>query len=113
MASFQSQEHTDNSQYVKHVSLSGLTGGYANEQAVQAYRSILSTMEEKLIMLQLNNINNVHDIPISRTQNLINDMKQIIKNDCQHSYVENDYIDISPDTGLCITYCEKCFSTFD
>ena len=89
MASFQSQEHTDNSQYVKHVSLSGLTGGYANEQAVQAYRSILSTMEEKLIMLQLNNINNVHDIPISRTQHLINNMKQIIKNDCQHQPIVN------------------------
>ena len=87
--------------------------GYASEMGIDSYRKILSEMEEQKCKLQIHNIQGgEHALALKRIENLISILKVYLKSDCFHEYVVNDYIELTPERGENVTYCEKCYTTF-
>ena len=87
--------------------------GYASEMGIESYRKILSEMEEQKCKLQIHNMQGgEHTLALKRIGNLISIVKMHLKSDCCHEYVVNDYIELTPERGSNVTYCEKCYTTF-
>ena len=90
-------------------------GAYADDLSIQAYQNVLHTLRQQHIVLELNSMNGQdtsRQYAMHRLKDMIKYLDTILKNECRHEYVTSDYIDITPDKGQNITYCETCFSTF-
>ena len=90
-------------------------GAYADDFSIKAYCNVLQTLRNQRVVLQLNSMNGQdtsRKYAINRLDDMIKYLDNILKNECRHEYVTNDYVDITPDRGQNITYCETCFSTF-
>ena len=91
-------------------------GAYADDMTIQSYRSIISHLEEQRTKLQLNSMQGQDSSRIYAMRHIdymIHYMQTILRNECKHEYVENDYIDTGVESGQLITYCERCYSTFN
>lgn len=89
-------------------------GAYVDELSISAYRKVITSMQEQRTVLQLNSM--IGQDPCRKTamqkiDEHIASLENTLKGMCKHNYVE-DYIDIDPDKGMQITYCDKCFQTF-
>jgi hypothetical protein len=89
-------------------------GAYADELSISAYRKVIAGMQQQRTVLQLNSM--IGQDPSRKTamqkiDEHITSLENTLKSVCKHNYVE-DYIDINPDRGTSITYCDKCFLTF-
>jgi hypothetical protein len=45
-------------------------------------------------------------------RDILQSVKTFLKNHCDHQYVR-DYIDITPDRGMTVIYCELCETVFE
>lgn len=90
-------------------------GAYADDLCIQSYSNVLHTLRQQRIILELNSLKGQdasRQYAMRRLDDMIKYLDTILKNECRHEYVTTDYIDITPDKGQNITYCETCFSTF-
>jgi uncharacterized protein YozE (UPF0346 family) len=61
------------------------------------------------ITVTINEIDNKEDEDLTQ---IYNSIKKYINKHCKHNII-SDYIDITPDYGQTIKYCDKCWQTFN
>ena len=89
-------------------------GAYADELSISAYRKTIAGIQQQRTVLQLNSMmgqDPSRKTAMKKLDEHIASLENTLKSVCKHNYVQ-DYVDIDPDKGVSITYCDKCYQTF-
>ena len=89
-------------------------GAYADDLSISAYRKTIAGIQQQRTVLQLNSMmgqDPSRKEAMKKLDEHIASLENTLKNVCKHNYVQ-DYVDIDPDKGVSVTYCDKCYQTF-
>jgi len=70
-------------------------------------RESLSNIDEYNILNKYLELVNVNSLQIESIKKLLNDTNEYIQRTCHHD-MQDDYIDINPETTMYISYCKIC-----
>jgi hypothetical protein len=100
--------------YYVHRNHTKFPEGYANDCVISSFRSVISRIEQEIAEMQVQSAYTPGPcyIALERLNNLLDQMKAIMLNDCPHENTVDDYIDYNIDAGMYINYCSDCFTTF-